>query len=76
MIGQTNKIQVRTMAKEAIKDWQGKILGWVETESNGNKILRDFPGRILGKYNRSLNITQDFYGRKVGNGDILLTLLR
>lgn len=64
------------MAKEAIKDWQGKILGWVETESNGNKILRDFPGRILGKYNRALNITQDFYGRKVGNGDILLTLLR
>ena len=38
------------MAKEAIRDFSGKILGWVETSSNGDKVLRDFPGRILGKY--------------------------
>lgn len=63
-------------AKEPVKDWQGKILGFVETESNGNKVLRDFYGRILGKYDKSLNVTRDFYGRQVGKGDVLMTLLR
>lgn len=62
--------------KEPIKDWQGKILGFMETESNGNKVLRDFYGRILGKYDKSLNVTRDFYGRQVGKGDLLMTLLR
>ena len=62
--------------KEPIKDWTGKILGFVEYESNGNKILRDFYGRILGRYVKNLNITRDFYGRTVGKGDILMTLLR
>ena len=62
--------------KEPIKDWQGKILGFMETESNGNKVLRDFYGRILGKYDQSLDVTRDFYGRQVGKGDVLMTLLR
>ena len=62
--------------KEPIKDWQGKFLGFMETESNGNKVLRDFYGRILGKYDKSLDVTRDFYGRQVGKGDVLMTLLR
>ena len=64
------------MAKEAIKDFSGKILGWVETSANGDKVLRDFPGRILGKYIKSRNETTDFYGRVVARGDALMTLLR
>lgn len=62
--------------KEPIKDWQGKILGFIETESNDNKVLRDFYGCILGKYDKSLDVTRDFYGRQVGKGDVLMTLLR
>lgn len=62
--------------KEPIKDWQGKVLGFVETESNGNKTLRDFYGRILGKYDKGRDVTCDFYGRQVGKGDLLMTLLR
>ena len=62
--------------KEPIKDWQGKILGYTRIDSQGNKVLTDFYGRILGKYNKKLDITQDFYGRQVGKGDILMTLLR
>lgn len=50
--------------KEAIKDWQGRILGFVETDYSGNKILRNFEGAILGKYNARLDITQDFYGNQ------------
>ena len=62
--------------KEPIKDWQGKILGFIETESNGNKVLRDFYGRILGKYDKNSNVTRDFYGRQDGKGDVLMPLLR
>lgn len=62
--------------KEKIKDWTGKIIGFVETDTNtGNKVLRDFYGRIKGKYNKRLNITQDFYGRQVAKGDQLTMLL-
>ena len=62
--------------KEPIKDWTGKIIGFVETDGSGNKILRDFYGRILGKYDKSMNVTREFSGRIVGKGDILMTLLR
>ncbi|MBQ6946476.1 MAG: hypothetical protein IJN42_00365 [Clostridia bacterium] len=62
--------------REPIKNYQGRIIGFIEVKSNGDKVLYDFPGKILGKYNKSLNVTQDFYGRQVGKGDILMTLLR
>ncbi len=62
--------------REFIKDWQGKVLGTVETASNGDKKLKDFYGRVLGTYERNRDVTKDFYGHIVGHGDILLTLLR
>ncbi len=63
------------MAREKITDWTGKIIGWVEWSGN-KKWLSDFYGRRLGYYDKSLNKTFDFYGRQVGNGDIVMTLLR
>ena len=62
--------------REPIKDWTGKILGFVETDSAGNKILRNFQMQILGKYDKSRDITQDFYGRQVAKGDCLMMLLK
>lgn len=59
-----------------IKESSGKILGFVETKPNGDKILRDFYGKILGRYVKGLNATQDFSGRKVAQGDCLMMLLR
>ncbi len=64
------------MTKEKIQDYTGKILGFVETDGSGNKVLRDFYGKILGKYNKSLDITQDFYGCQVAKGDCLMILLK
>lgn len=56
--------------REKVKDWKGKIIGFIDYDtSNGNKIVRDFYGKILGKYNKRLNITQDFYGRTLSKGD-------
>lgn len=62
--------------KEKIQDWTGKIIGFVETDTvTGNKKIRDFYGRVKGKYNKKLDITQDFYGRRVAKGDQLLMML-
>ena len=63
------------MAREAIKDWQGKIIGWLEWLGN-KKWLSDFYGRRLGYYDKSLNKTFDFYGRQIGIGDMVMTLLK
>ena len=64
------------MTKEPIKDWRGVVLGYVETDNCGNKLLKDFMLRPLGRYDKSSDMTKDAYGRAVGKGDILLTLLR
>ena len=62
--------------KERVKDWTGKIIGIIETDTvTGNKLVRDFYGRIKGRYIKRLDITQDFYGRQVAKGDNLLLLL-
>lgn len=56
--------------RDKVKNWQGRIIGFIDTDTvTGNKVVRDFYGKILGKYNKKLNITQDFYGRQVAKGD-------
>ena len=63
--------------KQAIREWSGKIIGWVETDSTtGNKIVRDFYGKILGRYDKSCNVTRDFYGRVLYKGDQVGLLLK
>lgn len=62
--------------KVKIKDWRGKIIGFIETDTvTGNKTCRDFYGRIVGKYDKKLDLTKDFYGRQVAKGDQLAMLL-
>lgn len=61
--------------KEVIRDRNGKILGWVQTDHLGNKEVRDFYGRIKGRYKKTGNVTIDFYGRIVSYGDVTASLL-
>lgn len=63
------------MKKENIKDFYGRVIGTIETKSNGDKIIKDFYGRLKGTYIKNRNITKDFYGRVIGNGDQLISLL-
>ena len=64
------------MARETIKDWRGKIIGFEDTDAAGNKTLRDFSGKVVGKYNKSLDITQEFSGRQVAKGNCVRMLLK
>lgn len=63
------------MAREKIQDYTGKIIGF--TEIIGTKRwLYDFYGKKVGYYDSATNKTYEWTGRFVGNGDILMTLLR
>lgn len=63
------------MKEETIKDWKGKIIGYIEIKSNGDKVIRDFYRVIKGKYIKNLDYTYDFYNRRIGPGDQLMRLL-
>jgi len=62
--------------REPLRDFSGKIIGWLETEPNGNQALYDFPGKKLGTYEKNSNMTRDFYGRIIGHGNVLTMLLK
>ena len=64
------------MQEEKIKDFYGRIIGYIQTYPNGDKKLLNFYRKILGTYVKSSNITKDFYGRIVGRGDFLTSLLK
>lgn len=57
------------MNEEIIRDFYGRIIGYIQTQPNGDKIVRDFYRRILGRYNKATNTTRDFYGRIIARGD-------
>ena len=58
------------MEKQEIKQFSGKIVGFYEIDSSGDKTIKDFYGKILGYYRKSRNVTTDFYGRIIAFGDI------
>lgn len=63
------------MQEETIRDFYGKVIGYIQIDSNGNKIVRDFYRKILGRYDKAANVTRDFYGRIIARGDQASSLL-
>lgn len=64
------------MAKqEEIRDFQGKILGYIVTENNGDKTVRNFTGKILGVYDLRNKVTRTFTGKIIAQGDVSTGLL-
>lgn len=63
------------MARTNIKNFYGQIIGSIEDLPNGDKISRDFYGKILGKYIKAYNVTKDFYGKILATGDITSALV-
>lgn len=59
---------------EYIRAFDGRILGRVETDAVGNKITRDFHGKILNRYDSKLNVTRDFHGHIIARGDVSSSL--
>lgn len=60
---------------EYIRDFEGHILGRVETDSQGNKITRDFGGTILNRYDAKNNVTRSLGGQVLARGDVSSSLI-
>lgn len=60
---------------EYIRDFQGHILGRVETDLSGNKVTRDFSGNILNRYDAKNNVTRSFAGNILARGDVSSSMI-
>ena len=61
---------------ERLRNFYQQTIGYIETDTEtGNKVGMDFYKRIVGYYNKKLDVTMDFYKRIVGRGDILASLI-
>ena len=63
------------MGKETVRDFYGKILGSLEDLPNGDRVARDFYGNVLGYYRKATNVTTDFFGRTLYQGDHVAGLI-
>lgn len=63
------------MQEDIIKDFYNRILGYIQTDAQGNKKAFDFYRRFLGTYNKQQNVTRDFYNRIVARGDAVVSLI-
>ncbi|MBQ0109866.1 MAG: hypothetical protein KBS44_06270 [Clostridiales bacterium] len=55
--------------RERITDFYGKTIAFIEHKDNGDKVVTDFYGKILGKYDSYRDVTCDFYGKVLAHGD-------
>lgn len=62
--------------RETIRNFQGQIIGFIDTDSSGNKTIRNFGGQILGFYKADRNCTTNFGGQILYFGDMSSSLLK
>ena len=53
---------------EPIRDFSGKIIAYEKREGS-DIIVFDFYGKNLGRYDSHCNVTRDFSGRIIAQGD-------
>lgn len=61
--------------RETLKDYYGRIIGYIDTKPNGDQTGYDFYQRIVGYYQKQQNVTTDFYRRIVAQGNTLSGLI-
>lgn len=61
--------------RETIREFSGRVIGYLDYEANGDITVKEFSGRVLGKYERSSDTTKDFYGRILYHGNMASALL-
>ena len=66
---------MRIVDKQTIRKPNGTILGYIETDQEGNQTARDFSGKILGYYDKRSDLTRDFYGRVTTYGNSVIGFL-
>lgn len=63
------------MFGEPVRDWTGRVLGFVETDKNGNQTVRNFGGKVLAYYNKQRDWTTDFAGKVLSRGNTAISYI-
>ena len=63
------------MQEETIKDQQGKILGYIATDSHWNKTVKNSHGKVICYYFAELNVTTNHRQQIIAEGDECLNWL-
>ncbi len=63
------------MSRETIKNFSGQIIAYIDTSSDGTQTLKNYSGTILGYYNPKRNITQNYSGKILAEGNALGMLI-
>lgn len=63
------------LMQDYIRDRNGRIKGFVDTDSQGNKVARTREGRIVGYYKSKMGITTDPFGKIVSYSDTVVSLI-
>ena len=63
------------METEVIKNYGGKIIARIETDAHGNKTVKDYFGKTLGRYDAQSDTTRDYYGHVGARGDAVGMLI-
>ena len=61
--------------RETIRDYSGRIIGYLDHESNGDITVRSYNGQMLGRYTARDDITRDYYGKILYRGNMAAALL-
>ncbi len=64
-----------TVSEEVIKDYTGRILGYLCYQPNGDIIVKDFYRKNLGRYDKAMDVTKDFYGKILFKGNMAAALI-
>ena len=64
------------MDEIVVKNFYGKILGYIKTLPNGDQEVKNFYGQILGYYKKNQNVTTNFYGQILYQGNMASALIK
>ena len=64
------KKEAAIMERAEIKTADFMLIGYIETDSSGNKTVRDRNMMILGYYEKNRDATMDNYRRIIAYGDV------
>lgn len=63
------------MPTQTLKDAKYRPIAYIDTDSRGVQTIKDKSYRVLGTYDPKTNETKDSHFRKVGEGNLLASLI-
>ena len=60
---------------EPLKDYYGRVFGYLHVQPNGDVWAYDYFGRLVGKYVVQENLTKDFFGKIIAQGNVVASLI-